>query len=164
MQMWLKAMGLPVIGLAVLIAGCGHEERSFDSILDVHDEGDLSMVSAHSMPKDAVSITFISDVESGIYFASYETQSPMSQIKMAGMSVSAAPQIGLIRDSVGFGVALPSDVAVFYKCMDLTEYQAGVTEGRGEIALAGISSKRIYQWNQRHNDRLEERLCRRNEK
>ncbi|WP_313436749.1 hypothetical protein [Stenotrophomonas sp.] len=161
MQMCLKGMGLSVLGLAVLISGCGYEERSYRSLSDVRDEGDLSMVSALSMPKDAVSITFISDVESGLYFASYETQSPVDQIKMAGMSASAAAQIGPIRDSAGFGVDLPSDVEVFYKCIDLPEHQAGATEGPGEIALAGISSKRIYQWNQRHNDRLEGRLCRR---
>lgn len=164
MQMWLKALGLSVLGITVLISGCGYEERSYESLSDVHGEGDLSMVSALSVPKDAVSITFISDVESGLYFASYETHSPISRIKMAGMSASAAPQIGLIRDSVGFGVDLPSDVEVFYKCIDIPEYQAGATEGRGEIALAGISGKRIYQWNQRHNERLDGGLCRRIEK
>lgn len=154
----------PIIGFAFLcsvasLLGCGYEERGYELLSHVDREGDMSIASALSIPEDARSIKFRSDVDSGLYFISYETHDSAAYIRDRGMLAVAANQEGLIRASIGFGVALPSRTNLYYRCSSFLKYDFDRPHGAGEVSLLGVSGRRIYQWNRIHDEPLRNELC-----
>jgi len=154
----------PIMRFAVLcsvasLLGCGYEERGYEYFSHVDRESDMSIASALSIPEDARSIKFRSDADSGLYFVSYETHNSAAYIRDRGMLAVAANQEGLIRDSIGFGVALPSRTNLYYRCSSFLNYDFGRPHGAGEVSLLGVSGRRIYQWNRIHDELLRSGLC-----
>jgi len=139
--------------------GCGYEERRYESFSHVDREGDMSIASALSIPEDALSIKFRSDVDSGLYYVSYETHDSAAYIRDRRMLAVAANQEELIRASIGFGVALPSRTNFYYRCSSFLKYGFGRPHGAGEVSLLGSSGRRIYQWNRIHDEPLRSELC-----
>ncbi|MGE6333655.1 hypothetical protein [Stenotrophomonas sp. NPDC077659] len=154
-----EVLAFSALSFALCLVGCGYEERGYESLSHVSREGDLSVASALSIPGDAAFLRFRSDVESGLYFTSYETHDSAAYIQEHGMLVAVAPQDKVIRDSIGFNVNLPGRARFYYTCSSSLRYRNNPHSGYDEIILMGVADDRVYQWNRRHDERLGSVLC-----
>lgn len=154
-----KVLAFTVLSFALCLVGCGYEERVYQSLSHVSREGDLSVASALSIPRDAASLRFRSDVDSGLYFTSYKTHGSAAYIQKRGMLAAVAPQDEVIRDSIGFEVILPGRARFYYHCSSPLKFRNNPHSGYDEIVLMGVADDRVYQWNRRHDERLRRALC-----
>lgn len=146
--------------MVFLLSSCsGDRARTYEDLAEVRQTNDYSVLSEIAVPADARKISVNFDAETSYYYVSYITSTARHSIKALGLSPISGPALESARQSIGFGVTLPDDAAVYAGCVDRWRHPPAGEPVEKEVLFLANAGGRQHQWNELYRTQSIRQIC-----